>query len=77
MSTPTPAPFARLGALKSLEDFQRVCTALGLEIPAEAVKAGSSPLAEPTPVLINGKRPGNRIVIHPMEGWDGTTSGGV
>jgi 2,4-dienoyl-CoA reductase-like NADH-dependent reductase (Old Yellow Enzyme family) len=28
-------------------------------------------------VVINGKRPGNRIVIHPMEGWDGTTTGGV
>jgi 2,4-dienoyl-CoA reductase-like NADH-dependent reductase (Old Yellow Enzyme family) len=43
----------------------------------EAVDPGSSPLAETAPVVINGKRPGNRIVIHPMEGWDGTTTGGV
>src|SRR5204862_4569772 len=26
---------------------------------------------------VNGKHIGNRIAIHPMEGWDGTTTGGV
>ena len=28
-------------------------------------------------VTVNGKRIGNRVAIHPMEGWDGTTTGGV
>ena len=28
-------------------------------------------------MTINGKRIGNRWAIHPMEGWDGTTTGGV
>ena len=70
-------PFVRLGAVKSLEDFQAACATLGIALPAEALGAGPSPLAEPAAVIINGKRPGNRIVIHPMEGWDGTTTGGV
>jgi 2,4-dienoyl-CoA reductase-like NADH-dependent reductase (Old Yellow Enzyme family) len=68
---------AKLGAVKSLEDFQAVCATLGIELPTEAVVSGPSPLGEPARVVINGKRPGNRIVIHPMEGWDGTTTGGV
>ena len=77
MNLPKPIPFVRLGAVKSLEDFHAACAALGIELPAEAVGARPSPLGEPAPVVINGKRPGNRIVIHPMEGWDGTTTGGV
>src|SRR5260370_8047221 len=37
-----------------------------------------SPVARPLEsVLINGKALGNRYAIQPMEGWDGTTSGGV
>ncbi len=71
-----PISIVRLGAVKSLEEFQTVCTSLGIDLPAEEV-AAPSPLAEPMPVVINGKRPGNRVVIHPMEGWDGTTTGGV
>ncbi len=77
MSTPASVTLVRLGAVKSLADFHAVCTALGIELPAEALGDGPSPLAEAAEVIINGKRPGNRIVIHPMEGWDGTTTGGV
>jgi len=77
MSTPTSTPFVRLGALKSLADFQSACAALAIELPVEAPGTGPSPLADSAAVKINGKRPGNRIVIHPMEGWDGTTTGGV
>ena len=73
---PVTSP-TRLGAVKSLEDFHAVCSSLGIELPAEASGAGGSPLAEPAAVVINGKRPSNRIVIHPMEGWDGTATGGV
>ena len=77
MSTHAFLSPTRLGAVKSLEDFHAVCASLDIELPAEALGAGPSPLAEPASVVINGKRPGNRIVIHPMEGWDGTTTGGV
>ncbi|MSU34612.1 MAG: NADH:flavin oxidoreductase [Pedosphaera sp.] len=77
MSTHTPSSFVRLGALKSLAEFQEACASIGIDLPVEAFAGSPSPLGEPAVVLINGKRPGNRIVIHPMEGWDGTTTGGV
>ncbi len=67
----------RLGGLKSLADFDAVCLSLGIELPTDGGDGETSPLAQPAGVLINGKRPGNRIAIHPMEGWDGTTTGGV
>jgi 2,4-dienoyl-CoA reductase-like NADH-dependent reductase (Old Yellow Enzyme family) len=51
---------------------------LGIDIPCDdELVTSDSPLARSAEVTINGKRPGNRIVIHPMEGWDGTASGGV
>src|ERR1041385_4405115 len=37
-----------------------------------------SPLSQPLEQLtINGKRMGNRYAIQPMEGWDGTRTGGI
>jgi len=37
-----------------------------------------SPLAQPVSgVTVNGKTIGNRWAIQPMEGWDGTTTGGA
>ena len=77
MSLPTPAAFVRPGALKSLAEFQGACASIGIELPAEEYSGNPSPLGEPAAVLVNGKRPGNRIAIHPMEGWDGTKTGGV
>jgi 2,4-dienoyl-CoA reductase-like NADH-dependent reductase (Old Yellow Enzyme family) len=50
---------------------------LGIEIPCDDAMDSPSALSEPWPVSIHGKRPGNRIALHPMEGWDGTTDGGV
>jgi len=67
----------RLGAIKSLADFQVVCQNLGIDLPAEEPTQGVSPLAEPAKVSLNGRRPGNRIAIHPMEGWDATHTGGT
>lgn len=72
----SPSP-VRLATLKSLEDFRAVCASLDIEIPVDDPDDRPSPLSEPSDVVIRGKRPGNRIVIHPMEGWDGTTTGGV
>lgn len=70
----------RIPALKTVADFRRHVGVLGIELPCEddiAVGA-NSPLARPIEhVTINGKRIGNRYTVQPMEGWDGTTSGGV
>lgn len=75
-----PFKLTRIPSLKTVEDFRKHCAALGIELPCEdAIEAGAgSPLAQPVPnVTINGKRIGNRVAIHPMEGWDGTTTGGL
>ena len=77
---PEPFKLTRIPTLKTPADFRRHCASLGVEIPCEeAVTTGeSSPLAQPVPqVTINGKTIGNRFAIQPMEGWDGTTTGGV
>ena len=75
-----PFKLTRVASLKTVGDFRAHCVALGIELPCEdAIAVGAnSPLTWPVEhAVINGKRIGNRIALHPMEGWDGTTSGGV
>ena len=75
-----PNRLVRIPTLKKVADFRNHVGALGIDLPCEdEIVAGSaSPLAQPVAgVTINGKRVGNRIAIQPMEGWDGTTTGGV
>ena len=77
---PEPFKLTRIPSLKKVEDFRRHVASLGIDLPCEdaIVSGASSPLAQPLDgVTINGKRIGNRWVVHPMEGWDGTTIGGV
>ncbi|MBI3874951.1 MAG: NADH:flavin oxidoreductase [Verrucomicrobia bacterium] len=75
-----PFKLTRIPSLKTVEDFRKHCASLGIELPCEdAIAAGAdSPLAQPVAnFTVNGRRIGNRVAIHPMEGWDGTTTGGV
>jgi 2,4-dienoyl-CoA reductase-like NADH-dependent reductase (Old Yellow Enzyme family) len=67
--------FLRLGSVRDVETFRRCLQQLQLDIPCdEAIIYGSeSPLAQP--ICVNGITVGNRIAIHPMEGWDGTADG--
>ena len=77
---PEPFKLTRIPSLKTVEDFRKHSAALGIELPCEdeIEAAAGSPLAQPVAnVTINGKRIGNRVAIHPMEGWDGTTTGGL
>jgi 2,4-dienoyl-CoA reductase-like NADH-dependent reductase (Old Yellow Enzyme family) len=79
---PEAFKLTRVPSLKTVEDFRRHVTSLGVELPCEDVIAqgAASPLAQAVTVdagTINGKRIGNRWAIHPMEGWDATTSGNV
>lgn len=70
----------RIPSLKTVADFRNHIASLGLELPCEdAIATGAqSPLAQPVEqVTVNGKRIGNRFAVQPMEGWDGTTSGGI
>jgi 2,4-dienoyl-CoA reductase-like NADH-dependent reductase (Old Yellow Enzyme family) len=75
-----PPKIVRLATLKSPAAFRDHAAALGIRIPCDEVltPATASPLVQPlTGLRLNGRTPGNRLAIHPMEGWDGTTSGGV
>ena len=75
-----PFKLTRVATLKTVADFRTHVASLGLDLPCEdqIVAGNASPLAQAIDgVTINGKRVGNRWAIHPMEGWDGTTTGGV
>jgi len=75
-----PFKLTRIPSLKTVEDFRKHVASLGLELPCEdqIVARSASPLAQPiADTVINNKRIGNRWAIHPMEGWDGTTTGGA
>ena len=75
-----PFKLTRIPSLKTVEDFRRHVASLGLELPCDETleKRSSSPLAKPIEhIRVNGKRIGNRFAIQPMEGWDGTTTGGA
>jgi 2,4-dienoyl-CoA reductase-like NADH-dependent reductase (Old Yellow Enzyme family) len=75
-----PFKLTRVATLKTVADFRAHVASLGLDLPCEdqIVTGNASPLAQAIDgVTINGKRAGNRWAIHPMEGWDGTTTGGV
>jgi len=74
------AGLVRIPSLKTVADFRNHVASLGIELPCEdQVAAGNaSPLAQPiSGATINAKRIGNRWAIQPMEGWDGTTTGGA
>jgi 2,4-dienoyl-CoA reductase-like NADH-dependent reductase (Old Yellow Enzyme family) len=75
-----PIKLTRIPSLKTVAEFRSYVASLGIELPCEdAIATGSaSPLAQPLrTVPINGKHIGNRYAVQPMEGWDGTTLGGL
>jgi len=78
--TPAPLKLTRIPSLKTVNDFRTHVASLGIELPCEdAIATGAtSPLTQPIRgVTINGKHIGNRWTVQPMEGWDGTTTGGA
>ena len=75
-----PIKITRIPTLKTVEDFRKHVESLGIDLPCDdSIDTGpGSPLMQAVQsVSVNGKTIGNRIAIHPMEGWDGTTTGGV
>ena len=62
----------RLAAVKDVSHFLEHVQSLGLTIPcdSEIAHGAKSPLRK---TLVRGEiKIGNRIAVHPMEGWDGT-----
>jgi 2,4-dienoyl-CoA reductase-like NADH-dependent reductase (Old Yellow Enzyme family) len=75
-----PFKLTRIPSLKTVDAFRNHVASLGIDLPCEdSIATGTdSPLAQPVDqVSINGKRVGNRYAIQPMEGWDGTPTGGI
>jgi len=68
--------FIKVGHFKDVASFTAHLAALAVDLPCDQQilsAAQGSPLAQPLDV--GGFVVGNRWCIHPMEGWDGTTSG--
>ena len=65
----------RLGSVRGVERFQECLNSLRLTIPCDRglARGWESPLGQP--LVRDGIKIGNRIAIHPMEGWDGTADG--
>ena len=74
-----PFKLTRIPSLKTVSEFRQYVESLGLDIPCEDhITQDDSPIGQPLQgLIINGKTIGNRVALHPMEGWDGTTEGGV
>jgi NADPH2 dehydrogenase len=67
--------FVHLGGMREVETFARYLHENRISIPCdqELASGDASPLAQP--LRLNGLYIGNRLCIHPMEGWDGTAEG--
>lgn len=67
--------YAKIGHLKDVNAFVDYLHQLGLDLPVDqqVMSAQQSPMAQP--IVIDGFTVANRWCIHPMEGWDGTTTG--
>ena len=75
-----PFKLTRIPSLKNVDEFRQHCASLAIDLPCEdqIISAPASPLSHSVPdITINGKTIGNRYAIQPMEGWDGTTTGGI
>ena len=73
----TPYKLVRIPSLKTPADFRAHLASLNLDLgfDEDILTGDASPLR--SPLAWNGRSIGNRWAIHPMEGWDGTTTGGV
>ncbi len=75
-----PFKLTRIPSLRTPVEFQQHCRMLGINLPCdeEILRSPNSPLSQPCALVkIGGKTIGNRIAVQPMEGWDGTTAGGI
>jgi len=73
----TPFKLVRLPSLKTVADFRAHLKSLNLNLGMddEIIQGDASPLRQKA--SWRGRTIGNRWAVHPMEGWDGTTTGGV
>jgi len=74
MTTPK---IVRIPSLKSNEAFRAHVQSLGIDLQLEDRLSVGTDSALTQPLQCNGRSIGNRWAAHPMEGWDGTATGGI
>jgi 2,4-dienoyl-CoA reductase-like NADH-dependent reductase (Old Yellow Enzyme family) len=73
----TPPAIVRIPTLKTAEAFGAYAASLGLDLQFEKSLSIGPDSALTRPLEFKGRVIGNRWTVQPMEGWDGTTTGGV
>ncbi len=69
--------YVRIPSLKTPAEFGAHIRKLGLDLRFEPAICAGAASALTRPFEIKGRVVGNRIAVHPMEGWDGTADGGI
>jgi len=73
----TPVKLTRIPSLKTAEAFGELIRSLKVDLQFEPQLSTGESSALLRPLPFNGRTIGNRWAIHPMEGWDGTTTGAI
>src|ERR1700733_11416071 len=72
-----PIKLTRIPSLKTVEAFGEHVGSLGIDLRFEPRIATGKESALTQPLEFKGRVIGNRWAVQPMEGWDGTGTGGV
>ncbi len=72
-----PLKIVRIPTLKGVESFGEHIRNLGIDLRFEPQMSTGTASALTPPLKLKHRTLGNRWAVHPMEGWDGTTTGGV
>src|SRR5262245_49738793 len=67
----------RIPTLKTIDDFAAHVRGLGLDLQFERQIPVGAQSSLTRSIYWDSRKIGNRWAVHPMEGWDGTTTGGV
>lgn len=69
--------FVRIPSLKTPAAFAAHIESLKIDLRFEAQIRTGDASALTRPIEFKGRQIGNRWAVHPMEGWDGTSEGGI
>jgi 2,4-dienoyl-CoA reductase-like NADH-dependent reductase (Old Yellow Enzyme family) len=72
-----PVKITRIPTLKSIEAFEDLVRGLKIDLRCERAIVSGPESVLGQPLEMAGYRLANRWAVHPMEGWDGTVTGGV
>ena len=74
---PSPQNIVRIPSLKTVEAFGEHIRNLGIDLRFEDKIATGADSAVTRPIPFHDRVIGNRWTVQPMEGWDGTPTGGI